>query len=688
MIFLKPQILWALFAVAIPILIHLFNFRRYRKVYFTNVQMLKEVKLQSKKQSQLRHLLVLFTRILVIVALVIAFARPMIPAKEQSHIQDKQLVSLFIDNSFSMESEGESSSLIEEARQKARIVVESYQATDQFLLLTNELKVEHNRLYNQSDILELIDEVEISSSSHKISEIISFQKSFFEQNSTSLKNTYIISDFQVSQFDFGNLEIDSLNKIQLLPVQTSSMDNIYIDSVWFEEPILRSQEIVHLNVRLQNTSSSDIEKLALNLYINNQRKGLTQTEISSGKSKNITIPFQIDSTGIHYAQVKIDDYPVTYDDSYFFAFRIAKKTTILDIQGDNPSPYIHDFYGNDSSFVYHNQKARSLDYTSFAEHDLLVINGIEELGSGLASSLISYVSDGGNILFLPSEKGELESYNRFFNEVGLSRYRGIDTTLLPIQKIDFDNDIYKLAFEKEDIKKDNFNYPKARNVWLLSSQNQSLSTPILKLSNDNYFLEIITKEKGKVYRMNCNLLAGNGNLHQHALIVPTLYNLATLQNNEHPLQYTIDNNQLLKTSYPPLGPDDIYSIKKQNKESEFIPGFQTRNKRLLLNIKDQLHESGIYMLNKNKQLIDYLAFNYQRTESDLNYFTKSQLESISLETGLNFRIIDQSKDLLMQELEQIKEGKPLWKLFIILSLVFILIEVFLLRYLKSSIAKS
>ena len=175
MIFLKPQILWALFAVAIPILIHLFNFKRYRKVYFSNVQMLKDVKLQSKRQSQLRQLLVLLARILTIILLVVAFSRPIIPAQIDSNvIQDKAFVSLFIDNSFSMQSDGESTSLLEEAKQKARIIIESYQATDKFLLLTNELKTEHNRLYNQADMYELIEEVEIAPSSQLLSEVLNF----------------------------------------------------------------------------------------------------------------------------------------------------------------------------------------------------------------------------------------------------------------------------------------------------------------------------------------------------------------------------------------------------------------------------------------------------------------------------------------------------------------------------------
>ena len=80
--FVNPGFLFGLFAIAIPVIIHLFNFRRFRKVYFTNVEFIQELKKETQKQSRLKHLLILLLRILAIVALVLAFARPYIPVKE------------------------------------------------------------------------------------------------------------------------------------------------------------------------------------------------------------------------------------------------------------------------------------------------------------------------------------------------------------------------------------------------------------------------------------------------------------------------------------------------------------------------------------------------------------------------------------------------------------------------------
>ena len=115
--FLQPAMLWALILVVIPIIVHLFNFRKHKSVYFPTVFFLKEIKEETQKQSKIKHWIVLTSRILALTALIFAFAQPIIPGKEQ--IQGKKIISIYIDNSFSMESQLEGVSLLEMAKSKA-----------------------------------------------------------------------------------------------------------------------------------------------------------------------------------------------------------------------------------------------------------------------------------------------------------------------------------------------------------------------------------------------------------------------------------------------------------------------------------------------------------------------------------------------------------------------------------------
>ena len=117
--FLYPTFLFALSAIAIPIIIHLFYFRRFKKVYFTNVRFLKEVKEETSARQKLRNLLVLLLRCLAIAFLVFAFAQPFIP-RDVEVKQGQQAVSVFVDNSFSMSAMSQDVPLLENAKQKAK----------------------------------------------------------------------------------------------------------------------------------------------------------------------------------------------------------------------------------------------------------------------------------------------------------------------------------------------------------------------------------------------------------------------------------------------------------------------------------------------------------------------------------------------------------------------------------------
>ena len=122
MLFSYPAFLWGLLAVLIPIAVHLFNFRRYRKVYFSNVDRLSELQSESRRRSTVRQWLVLLMRILAVVFLVLAFAQPVLPSSGRKPVAGSTVVSIYIDNSFSMESASADGSQLDAARQKAREV--------------------------------------------------------------------------------------------------------------------------------------------------------------------------------------------------------------------------------------------------------------------------------------------------------------------------------------------------------------------------------------------------------------------------------------------------------------------------------------------------------------------------------------------------------------------------------------
>ena len=115
--FVYPEFLWAFGVLIIPIIIHLFNFRKYKVLYFSSLKFIQFVDQQTRSTQKLKHLLVLIARILAFSFLVIAFAQPFIPAAKDNSKGGKPVIAIYIDNSFSMSMKGKEGELISEARE-------------------------------------------------------------------------------------------------------------------------------------------------------------------------------------------------------------------------------------------------------------------------------------------------------------------------------------------------------------------------------------------------------------------------------------------------------------------------------------------------------------------------------------------------------------------------------------------
>ncbi len=234
--FLFPTFLIGLAAIAIPIIIHLFNFRRYKKVYFTNVRFLKELKQESDSKSRLKEYLILAMRILAITFLVLAFAQPFIPGKAKVQ-QGQKAISVYVDNSFSMESTNKQGTLLENAKSAATEIVNSFNAGDKFQLLTNDFEGRHQRFLSKEEFIEQLDEVKISSATKDINDVLKRQQDFLQNSGSANKRIFLLSDFQKNQALIRKSEVDTGIVVSLIPLVSSEVNNVYIDSIWFETPV-------------------------------------------------------------------------------------------------------------------------------------------------------------------------------------------------------------------------------------------------------------------------------------------------------------------------------------------------------------------------------------------------------------------------------------------------------------------
>lgn len=673
--FAYPEFLFALFAIAIPIIIHLFNFRKFKKIYFSNVEFLKEVQQETQAKSKLKHLLILLSRILAILFLVLAFAQPFIPSTDANVANQNNITGIYIDNSFSMESTGETGSLLDEAKAKAVEIVKSYRATDKFILITNNFNAGDQRLMNAEEIIDQIEGLTISSNSKNLSTIYSRTRDAINSSEIENKSFYMLSDFQKSTTDLKKIEPDTLINTYLVPLKASEVYNLYIDSCWFSSPTHILFQNEELNVRIKNNSNNDIENVPIQLYINDQNVAPVSFSVKANDETTLILNYRNKTSGIQQGRVELRDSPVVTDDIFYFSYSISANIAILGIGNDENNTTLSSIFNTDSVFNYTYYPVNQLNYSLIKSSNLVVMNGLEEVNSGLSKSIKSFLDNGGNLLVFPSNKIDYDSYREFLSLLNVNYYISQDTAKNKVREINITHPIYTNVFEGNPA--NDINLPLVSSHYLISTATTAFKNNLLTLKDGSPFLTEYKVGKGTIYLSMVSLDKESSNFSNHAIFVPTLYNIALLSQKNYPLFHVIGDNSTIDLNRSEN--DNVYHIK--NKEIDIIPRVRSTNSNTTVFINSGIEKAGNYVLENELTKIG-LAYNYNRFESELTYFTSSEIEEIITANDINAQLVETSNSTIKSALSNLNIGKKYWKYCIILALLFLAIEIVLIKLFK------
>lgn len=683
MVFVYPLFLWALSALAVPIIIHLFNFRRYKKVYFTNVKFLKELQQESKSKSRLKELLILATRCLAIACLVLAFAQPVLFDRVTPVVpQGAKAISIYIDNSFSMENINKQGPLFEIAKTRAREIVNAFGQADKFQIITNDFEGRHQRFNTRENALSVIEELKISSSSRQLSEVVKRQREFLNSSGLANKKIYVLSDAQLSTFDLENVTEDTTIKTTLIPFTANKVNNVYVDSCWFETPLQQKGFIQKLHATVVNNGNTDLEAGSAKLFLNKQQIAISSFSLAANSKNEIRFTFECKKEGFNFGSVKLEDYPVTFDDELFFAFnsKINLAVTLINGKDQQPVNSLSSLFKSDSLFKFNAFAEQSIDYNFFRTSNVIVLNQLSELSSGLVSELFKFTSQDGALVIIPPQRGDLTSYNTALAALQLPGLGVQDSSALKIEKIDAANPFYSGVFEKME---DRINLPVVNKHYKLLRGNRSDFESILNLQNGDPLFGSSRVNNSFVYLFSSPLTEGATNFNKHALFVPMFYQVSFSSVKSGPLFYTVRSNVAINLKNTLNLAEQPPHIRKPGGETDIIPETRVINNSLFLYTRSQVNDPGFYEISRGTDTLLPIAFNYSRRESNLNVYAVSDLEKMIRDKGLKGinTVEDNGSDISAEVLAGV-EGKKLWKLFIILTLLFLLIEVVLLRLLK------
>jgi len=672
MYFLYPAFLFALVSLAIPVLIHLFNFRKYQKVYFSNVQFLKQINEQQSSRRNLKERLILATRLLALTFLVLAFARPYINNGHAINANTQQAVSIFVDNSYSMQTLNSEGSLLDQAKQKAKEIASAYSINDRFQLLTQDFEGKHQRLLSRDEFNDAVDAVKISPQSRNLQQIINRQQSLLSMQSNAVKSIYIISDFQKNLSPIRALKTDTGTRINFVQLKASKLPNVAVDSVWLLSAIHRPGESEKLVVRLHNYADATAEKIPLKVLINKEQKALGSYTVNPRSTQNDTLSFSGLQAGWQQGKVTLQDNPVTFDNDFYFSFDVKQQMPVLLIDDGAANPYLKAVFATDKFFDVKDVPAGNVDYAGLNRYPLIVLSDIKSISAGLAQQLKTYVTKGGSLMVFPSIDADISTYRALLQPMNAPYPNKLQTEAIKVSSINLQSPVFKNIFDSYP---QNPDLPVVKKYYQLALSNNSQN--LMFLPGNNPFLTESPGGKGKVYVSAVALNDDFSNLQRHALFLPVLFRIALLSGHDQPLFYTIGQNEAIEM--PPIQTGEKQLLKLNKDNISIIPDVRQQEGSTLLYLSDEVQQAGAYHLQKQDSTVAVLAFNNSRSESDLTYLTPADLAKIIPKSG---SILQAGTASLKNAVTDINIGVQLWKLCIILALIFLAAEILLVRYYK------
>ena len=640
--FKHPELLYFLFLLIIPILVHLFQLRKFKTEYFTNVKFLKELSVQTRKSSKIKKYLLLASRLLLLLFLILAFAQPFFKAKDSKNASNELYI--ILDNSFSMQAKGKKGELLKRAVQD---LLEHTPETANFSLITC------SDNYWNTDIKSIQKELQNLKYSATPFQLDNLLAKIKAHKTAFNKDIVVITDAVGLQPNQVKGIKEDENLYFIIP-KAEKKGNISVDSVYVNQVLDNFYEI---GVKL-DSFGNDSKDVPIALY--NNKKLIAKTLVSfDAKTKNIN--FTIPKENFH-GYVSIDDNGLEYDNNYYFSISKPEKNKVISIGDAEKSGFLARIYTSDE-FDYTNFSIQSLDYNNIDKQDAIVLNELKEIPQALQTTLKAFVEKGGNVILIPNSESTTSNLNEFLSNFGAVKFNSLIKTEKTITKINFSHPLFSSVFEK---KIDNFQYPTTKTSFEINSA----APMVLGYSDQSPFLSAIQNGVSSVYIFAAPINKINSNFQNSPLIVPTFYNMAQNSQKTGINALTIGNNNpfIVETL---LSKDEIVSVKNENES--FIPVQQILNNKVKLTLNDNPQEAGNYSVYNNQKPVENISFNYNRTESNL--------ENTNSDVAQDFKEIS-AVDSIFDTLQTNRSDNQIWKWFVILALLFITLELLIQKFVK------
>ena len=688
MTFLNPGILLGLLASSIPVIIHLINLRKLKKVEFSTLRFLKEIQKTKIRRVKLKQWILLLLRVLIITFLVLSFARPTLESELWGGASKSKTTAVFLlDNSASMKVIGDEGSIFNNARQIVKTLSEGFSEGDELTLITfsdDSSSIRENR--RAQEIVKELGNKATVSLVKSINNPLENAAAIFNGSDNFNKELYIISDFQKNLFsgDTLNQQIPQNVKTILLPLSLGEIINYAITDFKINNQILERNKPVSFTVTVKNYSDEKISDVALSLIINEQRTAVKSITLEAGVTENYTLETTLKDIGLLDISAELEEDSFNDDNAKYLSVFVPEKIRIA-VFSKTPQDvvFLQAALTNavsENSVTADFRSINRINTVNLNNYDLLFIIG--EPGESSFGKVEDYLSKQGKLVFAPSVSSTAEDVNKFLKVAGIrnlfsQEVKLNDNTLLKLNRIDYDHPLFYDLFMGN--RKPEVDSPEYYRYFRMNNINGVKD--IFRLEDNSPALaEMINSN---VIIFNTPFTLQYTDLPLKGVFAPLLARIIyysvikTEGGNSYFSGDEVAVNIAGNTSQP-------LSIVRSGGYEEFVsPDKFTGKSTYSFRNTEQ---PGFYSVYYSSELTDYFTINTINSESDLTSYNNENIEK-ALETLniLNPVFLDYTEDY-SEELQRARAGTELWRHLLIIALLLAIAEMLISRNTKKDLA--
>ncbi len=663
-----PQFFWALTALSIPLLIHLFNLRRPKTVFFSNTRFLKHLEQEQRSVKRLRHWLVLLLRGLALAALVTAFTLPYQEEAALSNSEEEVYLHLYLDNSLSMQRDGPQGPLLNQAKLYSRELLNNLGEAVSVQILCNNAESRFQRYYRPQEALELLGQIDYSSNSRDFQTVLSKIRDLGSPQEGQHEIVFI-SDFQASLFPETDIELRENENLSLLPLEAVlGNSNIAIDSVSFESPVFVPGLAQQMTVYLRNYKAEAVDGLSLEFRLNDTLQQARLINLAAQETEEFNLQFIPKYSGAYRAEVSINKGEPKFDNQLYFSFQTLSRQKVY-LLGENGKSNLPLQIFENEYFDFKSSETVDVDYDFLSESRLIILESEDAISESLNQKLQEHLQEGKNIWIFPRAKAAV--YRDQLQKFGISIGDDWQTDSLMAQELNTKDPYLERSFESSS-KPPLLPYTKS---WL--SLKADLGAHLLAAGANRPLLKRIPKGEGQVFFSLSSLDPEQSDLAKHPLMVPLLANAALYSkgaSNYYLRSGNVGDVQSIEAAY------QEEALKMQSPNGALIPYQSFSNNRYQIALPGIDLKAGHYPITRAEETIAYLALNCDKKESNLkqavNLNEQFKPQATIMEPESAAQLLSLSKRILQTK-------TALWPWFISLALVFLVLEMILLKFRKS-----